>query len=85
MSVLQRGSSIKVGDIDFISFYIAVPPSFAPLGPNHSGARVDKVRCWFSGFGSLSLGSISVFVLDVKVQRKNGFQEGTILTGLPRC
>ena len=31
--------------------------------------RLDKVRCWFPGFGSLFLESISVFVLDVQVNK----------------
>ena len=32
--------------------------------------RLDKVRCWFPGFGSLFWESISVFVLDVHVQKE---------------
>ena len=31
--------------------------------------RLDKVRCWFPGFGCLFLESISVFVLDVQVNK----------------
>ena len=31
--------------------------------------RLDKVRCWFPGFGSFFWESISVFVLDVQIQQ----------------
>ena len=40
--------------------------------------RLDKVRCWFPGFGSLFLESISVFVLDVQVQKMD-FSEKILL------
>ena len=39
--------------------------------------RLDKVRCWFPGFGSLFLESISVLVLDVQVKQMD-FSEETL-------
>ena len=39
--------------------------------------RLDKVRCWFPGFGSLFLESNSVFVLDVQVNQMD-FSEETL-------
>ena len=32
--------------------------------------RLDKVRCWFPGFGSFFWDSISVFVLHVQVPKE---------------
>ena len=55
MPVLQRGSSIKVGDIDFI-FSLIFPPSFAPLGrSSYPGTEeVQDLAAFLFGSNSIS-------------------------------